>query len=134
MRCQGTAEEARLARKRKSVDTAETSWLQTHLKAGKDAAGGAPGRGRLQAIADTIIGNLQFSITNVHIRYEVRASSDTRLTCGSTPQLQRRQLCRRGRNLPCTAWAGGLSLLFERNSHLRTVWAHPPSLRSRRTT
>ena len=25
----------------------------------------------MQAIADTIIGNLQFSITNVHIRYEV---------------------------------------------------------------
>ena len=77
LRCQATAEEARLARKRKSVDTAEMSWQQTHLKAGKDgggAAGGPPGRGRLQAIADTIIGNLQFSITNVHIRYEVGAA------------------------------------------------------------
>ncbi len=77
MHRQATGEEARLARKRKSVDAAEMSWLQTHLKAGKDggAAGTPPGRGRLQAIADTIIGNLQFSITNVHIRYEVGQGS-----------------------------------------------------------
>ncbi len=86
MRRQATGEEARLARKRKSVDAAEMSWLQTHLKAGKDggAAGAPPGRGRLQAIADTIIGNLQFSITNVHIRYEVGAGFDLRLPCGCT--------------------------------------------------
>ena len=71
---QAKAEAARLARKRKHVDQSELTWLQTHLKAGKDApaAAGAPGRGRMQAIADTIIGNLQFSITNVHIRYEVQ--------------------------------------------------------------
>ena len=29
------------------------------------------GGGRLKAIIDTVIGNLQTSITNVHIRYEV---------------------------------------------------------------
>ena len=71
---QATAEAAKLARKRKSVDSSEMAWLQTHVNASKDgAATGAPGRGRLQAIADTIIGTLQFSITNLHIRYEVGA-------------------------------------------------------------
>ena len=71
---QAKGEAARLARKRKSVDQSEQTWLQTHLKSGKDAlASSAPGRGRIQAIADTIIGNLQFSITNVHIRYEARS-------------------------------------------------------------
>lgn len=34
------------------------------------------GGGRLKAIIDTVIGNLQTSITNVHIRYEVSAEPD----------------------------------------------------------
>lgn len=29
------------------------------------------GGGRFRAIIDTVVGNLQLSITNVHIRYEV---------------------------------------------------------------
>ena len=37
------------------------------------------GGGRLKAIIDTVIGNLQTSITNVHIRYEVRADLTTAL-------------------------------------------------------
>ncbi len=37
------------------------------------------GGGRLKAIIDTVIGNLQTSITNVHIRYEVRAGFTTAL-------------------------------------------------------
>ena len=46
--------------------------MQAHLGDFKrvDEAGGSGG-GRLRAIIDTIIGNLQFSITNVHVRYEV---------------------------------------------------------------
>ena len=44
--------------------------LQNHLKLEKQAEGG-PSGGRLKAIIDTVIGNLQLSITNIHIRYEV---------------------------------------------------------------
>ncbi len=35
------------------------------------AAEGNQGGGRFRAIIDTVIGNLQLSITNVHIRFEV---------------------------------------------------------------
>ena len=56
---------------------------------GKDKAGATdkpPPAGRLQAILDTILGNLQVVVSNVHIRYEVsssaaRASSQTLVTC-----------------------------------------------------
>lgn len=37
----------------------------------KQAAEGGQGGGRFRAIIDTVIGNLQLSITNVHIRFEV---------------------------------------------------------------
>lgn len=33
--------------------------------------GGQEGQGRLQYYLETILGNLQISVTNVHIRYEV---------------------------------------------------------------
>ena len=39
--------------------------------ADKQAAEGNQGGGRFRAIIDTVIGNLQLSITNVHIRFEV---------------------------------------------------------------
>ena len=35
-----------------------------------DAAPGGGGGGMLKAVIDTVIGNLQLSITNVHVRYE----------------------------------------------------------------
>lgn len=43
--------------------------MQDKLQLDKDKA--PPSGGRLRAIADTVIGNLQLSITNVHIRFEV---------------------------------------------------------------
>jgi len=43
---------------------------QVKSKLGQEAE--KDGGGRLKAIIDTVIGNLQTSITNVHIRYEVR--------------------------------------------------------------
>ena len=39
------------------------------------------GGGRFKAIIDTVIGNLQLSITNVHIRFEV--CDDLLLPCNS---------------------------------------------------
>lgn len=69
VRVQDDSEAAQLARKRKAVDELEMAWVAAHVGdgKGKDAGGG----GRLRAIIDTIIGNLQLSITNVHVRYEV---------------------------------------------------------------
>ena len=39
-----------------------------------EAQGKPPPAGRLQAIMDTILGNLQVTISNMHIRYEVHLS------------------------------------------------------------
>ncbi len=44
--------------------------LQNHLKM-EQQHDGQQGGGRLKAIIDTVIGNLQTSVTNIHIRYEV---------------------------------------------------------------
>lgn len=40
-----------------------------------DKKGDGKNAGMLQAVIDTVIGNLQLSITNIHIRYEVRIAS-----------------------------------------------------------
>jgi len=48
---------------------------QVKSKLGQEAE--KDGGGRLKAIIDTVIGNLQTSITNVHIRYEVRTDFTT---------------------------------------------------------
>lgn len=50
---------------------------QVKSKLGQEAE--KDGGGRLKAIIDTVIGNLQTSITNVHIRYEVSADFTTAL-------------------------------------------------------
>jgi hypothetical protein len=48
--------------------------LEARLKSGlQEAAAGAPGM--LRALIDTILGNLQLRITNVHVRYEDTASN-----------------------------------------------------------
>ena len=47
--------------------------LQVKSKLSQEAE--KDGGGRLKAIIDTVIGNLQTSITNVHIRYEVMPRS-----------------------------------------------------------
>lgn len=41
---------------------------------GGAADGGAGGGGFLRAMIDTIIGNLQMKISNIHVRYEVLSS------------------------------------------------------------
>lgn len=43
--------------------------LQERFKLDKDEA--QSGGGRFRAIIDTVIGNLQLSVTNIHVRYEV---------------------------------------------------------------
>ena len=72
---QDDPEAAAVERKRKAVDAKELDWVHHHLHEEKqDPAGkeGASGGGFLRGMIDTVIGNLQLSITNVHIRYEVR--------------------------------------------------------------
>ena len=67
---------------RKLVDDAELDWVQAVAagvrSAGADLAASAAdaddrGGGLLRGLADVIVGNLQLSITNVHIRYEDEA-------------------------------------------------------------
>ena len=50
------------------ISSCSSQRKETLEKGQQSAAGG----GRFRAIIDTVIGNLQLSITNVHIRYEVR--------------------------------------------------------------
>ncbi len=52
------------------MDSKELDWVNHHLHAekGEQQEGGG---GFLRAMIDTIIGNLQLSITNIHVRYEV---------------------------------------------------------------
>jgi Vacuolar sorting-associated protein 13, N-terminal len=62
-----------LERKCKAVDAKELDWVHHHLREEKQDSGGKEGGGGfLRGMIDTVIGNLQLSITNVHIRYEVR--------------------------------------------------------------
>ena len=77
VRLQDDSEAAAADRKRKAVDAKELDWVHHHLReekqdAGKDGGGG----GFLRGMIDTVIGNLQLSITNIHIRYEVRRTDD----------------------------------------------------------
>ena len=55
------------------MDAKELDWVHQHLRVDK-AAQEDGGGGFLRAMIDTIIGNLQLSITNVHVRYEVPIS------------------------------------------------------------
>lgn len=55
------------------VKYCDTMSLQVKSKLSQEAE--KDGGGRLKAIIDTVIGNLQTSITHVHIRYEVSAST-----------------------------------------------------------
>ncbi|KAK3249746.1 hypothetical protein CYMTET_40840 [Cymbomonas tetramitiformis] len=59
------AEREGLEAKREKLHAAEVEWLQSRLKGDKDAP-----RSWFRTYAETILGNLQISITNVHIRYE----------------------------------------------------------------
>ena len=55
------------------MDAKELDWVHHHLREEKQDPGAKEGGGGyLRGMIDTIIGNLQLSITNVHIRYEVR--------------------------------------------------------------
>lgn len=83
---QDVSEAAQLARKRKAVDELEMAWVAAHVGDAKANDGG--GGGRLRAIIETIIGNLQLSITNVHVRYEVGGGVVLfhTLACADRPQ------------------------------------------------
>ena len=51
--------------------------MHHHLREDKQDAGKEGGGGGfLRGMIDTVIGNLQLSITNIHIRYEVRRTDD----------------------------------------------------------
>lgn len=76
-------DEAELQHKRRSVAAAEASWLKAleakaaaaaAAAAGGGAGGAAPRRGwgmvSLQSLMDSVLGNLQLVLTNVHVRYE----------------------------------------------------------------
>ncbi|KAK9819963.1 hypothetical protein WJX72_004515 [[Myrmecia] bisecta] len=74
-------EKAEAEAKRKRVADMELSWVHSR-EATED---GKPGRFR--AIADTVLGNLQLSITNVHVRYEDdQSNSKAPFACGLTLQ------------------------------------------------
>ncbi|KAK9827173.1 hypothetical protein WJX74_009221 [Apatococcus lobatus] len=61
--------------KRRRIHDAEMAWVQGDAAASeKQATEGGQGGGRFRAIIDTVIGNLQLSITNVHIRFEDNVS------------------------------------------------------------
>jgi Vacuolar sorting-associated protein 13, N-terminal len=68
------------ASKAQRVEAAEMSWFQD--MSADPAPAAEPGGGSLwwRALIDTIIGNLQLSITNVHIRYEARVVSPAHLS------------------------------------------------------
>jgi vacuolar protein sorting-associated protein 13A/C len=46
-----------------------------------DARGGGGGVGRFRALIDTIIGNLELKISNIHIRYEDSSSNPGHSFC-----------------------------------------------------
>ena len=52
--------------------------MQERFKLDKEE-GEDGGGGRFRAIIDTVIGNLQLSITNVHIRFEVSPSETLKM-------------------------------------------------------
>ncbi|KAK9858457.1 hypothetical protein WJX84_002370 [Apatococcus fuscideae] len=61
--------------KRRRVHEAEMAWVEGGAAAAeKQTAEDGQGSGRFRAIIDTVIGNLQLSITNVHIRFEDNTS------------------------------------------------------------
>jgi Vacuolar sorting-associated protein 13, N-terminal len=76
MRPQDDSEAAAAERKRKAVDAKELDWVHHHLREEKQDAGKEGGGGFLRGMIDTVIGNLQLSITNIHIRYEVRRTDN----------------------------------------------------------
>jgi len=88
-RSQDDSEAAAAARKQITVDAKELDWVNHHLREDKQAepAGGGGG-GFLRAMIDTIIGNLQLSITNVHVRYEVRPACGL-IACDATQEVVR---------------------------------------------
>ncbi|KAK9815130.1 hypothetical protein WJX73_008307 [Symbiochloris irregularis] len=55
--------------KRRRVESAEASWAASASKLDQDAEG-APRPGRFQAIIDTVLGNIQLVVSNIHVRYE----------------------------------------------------------------
>lgn len=68
---QDESDAAAALRKQKAVDARELDWVNHHLRVEKQDGGGGGGGGFLRGMIDTIIGNLQLSITNIHVRYEV---------------------------------------------------------------
>lgn len=78
--------------KMSNVQKQESQWVEEMgklLETAAAASGGADdsggGGGMLKAVIDTVIGNLQLSITNIHIRYEDSTTNpDHPFACGLT--------------------------------------------------